>query len=98
MKEVYLALDAHARNCVLGAMTAGGERVIENGAIVTKGLANMDGYIKIATAELIGCGVGQIFGFITVLWRGAYEAKVSGGAAADKPAEETAAAAATPEG
>lgn len=60
-------------------LTLGGDRSVVEGKIVVDGLANSAGYIKIATAELIGCAVGQIFGFITVLWRGAYEAKVTGG-------------------
>ena len=64
-------------------LTLGGERVIEDGQIVVNGLANGSGYGKIAMAELIGCGVGQIFGFITVCWRSAYEKKVTPAAPAE---------------
>jgi hypothetical protein len=67
-------------------LTLGGERVIEDGQIVVNGLANWSGYAKIAVAELIGCGVGQVFGFITVLWRGAYESKVTPAAPAEAEA------------
>ncbi|MDP6525025.1 MAG: DUF1097 domain-containing protein [Kiritimatiellia bacterium] len=64
-------------------LTLGGERVIEDGQIVVNGLANGAGYGKIALAELIGCGVGQVFGFITVCWRSAYEKKVTPAAPAE---------------
>ena len=37
---------------------------------------NTAGFLSAAIPELIGCAVGQIFGFITVTWRGMYEAKV----------------------
>jgi len=45
---------------------------------------DMAGFKSVFVPEMIGCTVGQVFGFITVFWRTAYEKKVS---AADAPAE-----------
>jgi len=45
-------------------------------------------YQAVATPELIGCAVGQVFGFITVLWRGAYEKAVTPPEAAEEAAPE----------
>lgn len=63
-------------------MTLGGTVDIVDG-IATKIPINHDlaGFTSVAIPEMIGCIVGQIFGFITVLWRGAYEAKVKTAAA-----------------
>ena len=61
----------------------GGAQINEAGEAVRTFMAHdFASYKAIAVPELIGCAVGQVFGFITVAWRGAYEAKVSGGAAA----------------
>jgi hypothetical protein len=73
-----------------GIMTLGGSVGLnEAGEAVKIGIAHdMAGFKSVFVPELIGCAVGQVFGFITVTWRGAYEAKVGGGEAA--PAEEAA--------
>ncbi len=61
----------------------GGVGLNEAGEAVKIGIPhNMAGFKSVLVPELIGCAVGQVFGFITVAWRGAYEAKVGGGKAA----------------
>ena len=61
-------------------MTLGGTVAIVDGAAVKVGISHdWAGFTSVAIPELIGCAVGQVFGFITVAWRGAYEAKVSAG-------------------
>jgi len=53
------------------------------GEAVKVGISHdLAGFMSAATPELIGCAVGQLFGFITVTWRTFYEAKVKGGEAA----------------
>ena len=54
----------------------------EAGQAVQIGIAHdMPGFLSVAVPELIACIVGQVFGYITVLWRGAYEKAV-------KPAQQ----------
>ena len=61
-------------------MTLGGGVDIVDGVATKVPIPhNMAGFMSAAMPELIGCAVGQLFGFITVTWRGLYEAKVSGG-------------------
>lgn len=70
-------------------MTLGGTVGLnEAGEAVKIGIPHtMAGFKSVFVPELIGCAVGQVFGFITVLWRGAYEAKVAPAAPeADAPA------------
>jgi hypothetical protein len=71
-------------------MTLGGSVGLnEAGEAVKIGMGHdMPTFMSVAIPELIACAVGQVFGFITVTWRGAYEAKVGGGEAA--PAAEAA--------
>lgn len=60
-------------------MTLGGTVAIVDGVATKVGINHdLAGFTSVAIPELIGCVVGQVFGFITVLWRGAYEAKVKG--------------------
>ncbi|MBL7114443.1 MAG: DUF1097 domain-containing protein [Kiritimatiellae bacterium] len=60
-------------------MTLGGTvGVNEAGEAVKIGIAHdMPSFMSVAVPELIACAVGQVFGFITVLWRGAYEKAVT---------------------
>jgi hypothetical protein len=37
-----------------------------------------EGHLAVAQAELVYCAVGLLFGFITVFWRGQYEARLKG--------------------
>ena len=67
-------------------MTMGGTVDIVEGAAVKVGISHdMPGFMSAAVPEMIGCAVGQIFGFITVTWRTLYEAKVNG--SETKPAD-----------
>jgi hypothetical protein len=60
-----------------GIMTLGGTVGIVDGEAVKIGIAHdVAGFTSVLVPELIGCAVGQVFGFITVTWRTAYEAKV----------------------
>jgi hypothetical protein len=60
-----------------GIMTMGGTVGIVDGVATKIGIAHdVAGFTSVAVPELIGCAVGQAFGFITVTWRTAYEAKV----------------------
>jgi hypothetical protein len=60
-----------------GIMTLGGTVGIVDGEAVKIGIAHdLAGFTSVLVPELIGCAVGQVFGFITVTWRTAYEAKV----------------------
>ncbi len=60
-----------------GIMTLGGTVGMVDGEPAKIGIAHdLAGFTSVAVPELIGCAVGQIFGFITVTWRTAYEAKV----------------------
>lgn len=62
-----------------GIMTLGGTVGMVDGVAAKIGIAHdLAGFTSVAVPELIGCIVGQIFGFITVTWRTAYEAKVKG--------------------
>lgn len=63
-------------------MTLGGTATIDaNGELVRDAIKHdMAGFMSVAVPELIGCAMGQVFGFITVLWRGKYEAAVKGDA------------------
>lgn len=60
-------------------MTLGGTVGLNAAGEAAKiGIAHdMAGFMSAAVPELIACTVGQIFGFITVLWRGAYEKAVT---------------------
>ena len=40
------------------------------------GLMDGAGHLAVARAELVYCAVGLLFGFITVFWRGKYEASL----------------------
>jgi len=63
-------------------MTLGGTVAIVDGAAVKVGISHdLAGFTSVAVPELIGCAMGQVFGFITVTWRGMYEARVKGDAA-----------------
>jgi len=60
-----------------GIMTLGGTVGIVDGVATKIGIAHdVAGFTSVLVPELIGCAVGQLFGFITVTWRTAYEAKV----------------------
>lgn len=65
-------------------MTLGGTVAVVDGVATKVPISHdMAGFMSAAVPELIGCAVGQLFGFITVTWRGLYEAKVKGGADAE---------------
>ncbi len=71
-------------------MTLGGGVALVDGEAVKVGISHdMAGFKSVMIPEMIGCIVGQVFGWITVCWRGAYEKAVSAGgdAAAETPAE-----------
>jgi hypothetical protein len=62
-----------------GIMTLGGTVGMVDGVATKIGISHdLAGFTSVAVPELIGCIVGQIFGFITVVWRTAYEARVKG--------------------
>ncbi len=67
----------------------GGVGLNEAGEAAKIGItADTAGFLSIAIPQLIACTVGQVFGWITVYWRGAYEKAV--GAGGDDAAEASA--------
>jgi hypothetical protein len=67
-------------------MTLGGSVALVDGEAVKVGISHdMAGFKSVMIPEMTGCIVGQIFGWITVFWRGAYEKSV--GAGEEAPAE-----------
>lgn len=56
-------------------ITLGGSLEVVDGVATRQQMPHTwESYRAIAVPEMIGCIVGQIFGFITVTWRSAYEA------------------------
>ena len=48
-----------------------------SGLMVEPGRTGWEQHMAVARAELVYCAVGLVFGFITVFWRGLYEATLS---------------------